>query len=268
MTRGWLGPGSRYGRASSLQVRTRCCSVMYWRIRREISWAWSVWRRVILCCIRLPHFMSRNSVPSSDLTLRVEITSEKGWCRRVSCQSQTGNQNTSVLRNLEKMLLSCEQKFGIGTHVGHNVDKVHAVTVECQDMVSPLLGVGDALDSEEAGPEQRPPAQHLWKSRNTSVRLWTQSACPAACCIGNSTRYSPSTCALAWIVSRPCTSTQLLCTMLTHCAGLMSRTVSAGLGSRNLVSFMAGTCPMSAARCSSAAILAISYCKKVARRSG
>lgn len=55
-----------------------CSIVMYCLIKREISWACSVWSLVIRCCIRLPHFMSKYKVPSSDFTLRVEITSEYG----------------------------------------------------------------------------------------------------------------------------------------------------------------------------------------------
>ena len=35
---------------------------------------WSVWIRVILCCIRFPHFMSKNKVPSSVWTFLVDIT--------------------------------------------------------------------------------------------------------------------------------------------------------------------------------------------------
>lgn len=64
---------------------TRCSMVMYWRMRREISCAWSVWMRVIRCCIRLPHFMSRKS-SSSLFTLRVLITSARLYLVIVSCE--------------------------------------------------------------------------------------------------------------------------------------------------------------------------------------
>ena len=48
--------------------------VIYCLISRAISFACSVWIRVIRCCIKLPHFISRNSVPSSVWTFLVEIT--------------------------------------------------------------------------------------------------------------------------------------------------------------------------------------------------
>jgi len=47
--------------------------------------------------------------------------------------------------------------------------------------------------------------------------------------------------------------------MFDHCCGLGSLKLSAGFGNRYLISFVAGSCVMSAARCNSAAICAMSY---------
>ena len=49
-------------------------------------------------------------------------------------------------------------------------------------------------------------------------------------------------------------SSQLDCTIFTHCGGLMSRADKAGLGNKNRVSLIVGLWSMSAARCSKAAI--------------
>ena len=59
------------------------------------------------------------------------------------------------------------------------------------------------------------------------------------------------------------TSGQADCTMLTHWGGFTSLTVRAGLGSRYFTSFMVGTSSRSAARCSSAATFAMSYCGEI-----
>lgn len=68
--------------------------------------------------------------------------------------------------------------------------------------------------------------------------------------------------ALACMLWRPWTAGQFDCTNCTHWAGLMSLWVKAGFGNRNLVSFIAGGCVISAALCNRAANFATSYCKK------
>lgn len=73
--------------------------------------------------------------------------------------------------------------------------------------------------------------------------------------------------AFACMLCRGAVWVQWLWTICTHWAGLMSRCVRAGLGRRNLVSFMAGGWDMSAARWRRAASLATSYCRGEGRES-
>ena len=51
-------------------------------------------------------------MPSSDLTLRVEITSEKGWCSKVSCPNKglikVRARNRGIIKANLKTLLLCK----------------------------------------------------------------------------------------------------------------------------------------------------------------
>ena len=63
--------------------------------------------------------MSGNSGPSSDLTLRVDITSEYGKCIKVSLND-----------NLQVNIASLPKELFNNNYVGHDVEEVNAVPVE------------------------------------------------------------------------------------------------------------------------------------------
>lgn len=74
-------------------------------------------------------------------------------------------------------------------------------------------------------------------------------------------KHVPRTWAFAWDGFKCSTSFHELWTRCTHWGGFMSRTVRAGFGNKYLVSFIVGMWSRSAALCSSAATLPMSYCE-------
>lgn len=134
--------------------------------------------------------------------------------------------------------------------VGDLVQEADSVLVQGHDVletdVVPRLPNPPDLQNRHCAEAAVPWRKRFWKSSLLTAKKLDPNS-------GQDDRVSRTLALARMVVSRSTSSSQLDCTMLTHCGGLMALAAKAGLGNRNLVSLMVGLWSMSAARCNKAA---------------